>query len=346
MNNEFILRRITDVCPNCEEESEILVLKRACQDVIKGETIESEEEFCRCAKCNDEYQTAEQINKNLIMACDTYRKKHNLLTSSQIKAIRNKFGVSQTEFAFMLGLGEKTIARYETKQIQEESNDRLMKLFEDDYNFVLYCLKKAKDKFETQRYEALIKSVKGFIELNNDRLTELSLSNIYLAYDEESDYNGFKLLDIPKIKSMIAYFVQHTVNVFKVKLMKLLWYCDAKSYLSFGHSMTGLVYTHAPFGALPIGYRNLMELNSVDIEECLDHNTGDVNTRLIPKKIDTFDMSLFTNEEIGILQLISKTFKNVSGRELSDIMHREDAYTKTDLGEYISFSIINNLKAV
>lgn len=346
MNKEFILKSITDVCPNCERESEILILKRTCQTIIKGENIESEEEFCRCVKCNEEYQTAEQINKSLIIACDDYRKKHNLLASSQIKAIRNKFKVSQTEFAFMLGLGEKTIARYETKQIQEESNDRLMRLFDTDYNFVLDCLKKSKDKFEEQRYEELIKSVKGFIELNNNRLTELALSNIYLYFDEESDFNGYKLLDIPKIKSIIAYFVQHTCNVFKVKLMKLLWYCDAKSYLKLGHSMTGLVYSHAPFGALPIGYRNLMELNSVNIEECLDPYSGNVNTKLIPKEIDMFDMNLFTNEEIGILQLVSKTFKDISGRDLSDVMHKEDAYTKTDIGEYISFSIIKSLKAV
>ena len=52
-------------------------------------------------------------------------------------------------------------------------------------------------------------------------------------------------------------------QVKKVVLMKLLWYIDALSYKNRGYSITGLVYTHMPYGALPIGHKEIIELSSL-----------------------------------------------------------------------------------
>lgn len=341
---ETTLNKYFGICPDCEDNN-VFVYKREIVINVKGEEVVAEEEFCRCEKCGEEFQTAEQMNQNNIRALDAYRKAHNLLTSEEIKNIRNKYKISQVEFAWFIGVGEKTITRYETKQIQEESNDRLMRLVDTDYNYAMQSLKQAKEKFDEERYNYLLNSLKCFILLNNHHLTELALENDYVEFDQCSEYNGYKLLDIPKIKSMIAYFVRHTKNVFKVKLMKLLWYCDAKSYIDLGQSMSGLVYKHLSFGALPIGYQRLMELDSVNVDESFIVD-GNVVTRLVPKEYDTFDLNLFSNDEIGILQKVCKKFENAKGSTISDIMHREDAYINTDMGEFIPFSIIKSIKAL
>lgn len=66
-------------------------------------------------------------NINLINSLDEYRKKKDLLTSKEIKEIREKYQLAQSEMAYLLNLGEITITRYETKQIQDASVDNMIR---------------------------------------------------------------------------------------------------------------------------------------------------------------------------------------------------------------------------
>jgi bacteriocin-like protein len=49
---------------------------------------------------------------------------------------------------------------------------------------------------------------------------------LYINYSEESDFNGFKVLDIDKLANVIGYFAQFIDNLYKVKPKKLLWYAE------------------------------------------------------------------------------------------------------------------------
>ena len=49
--------------------------------------------------------------------------------------------------------------------------------------------------------------------------------------------------------------------------MKLLWYTDALSFQWYGKAMTGLVYRHDMMGALPVGHRNLVNLEKLNVRE-------------------------------------------------------------------------------
>ena len=71
--------------------------------------------------------TGAMVNRNLLNARDAYRKKKGLLTSREIKMIRMENGLSQKEFAEMLGLDQQAIVRYETKAIQNEEVDCLLR---------------------------------------------------------------------------------------------------------------------------------------------------------------------------------------------------------------------------
>ena len=151
-------------------------------------------------------------------------------------------------------------------------------------------------------------------------------------------------MDVEKIKSMIAYFAKFTKRLFSVKLMKLLWYSDALCYQRTGKAMTGLVYTHMPKGALPIGFREICELNSVDKEAEEIYET--IRFRFVPKNIDLIDESLFTKEELRVLNDVCEMFGELSGTELSEVMHIEDIYKKTEEKQILDFSLIKELKAI
>ncbi len=56
--------------------------------------------------------------------------RQGLLSAAQIKAVRQKLGLTQTEMAERLGVGEKTYARWESgRSIQNKSSDNLIRLF-------------------------------------------------------------------------------------------------------------------------------------------------------------------------------------------------------------------------
>ena len=332
-------------CLECGQEHNVKLQQGRTKCIIRDEEIEYDEIYYFCELSDERFETTDLINTNLLAARDEYRKIHNLLQSKEIKKIREKFKITQEEFSLLLGFGAKTIARYETKQIQDLSNDCLMRLFNDDYNFALNQLKKQRDFLQPDRYEELYAMIIGFIKMtSNEILEETALKNDYIWLDEENEYNGNTSLNIDKIKNMMIYFANNTENLTKVKLMKLLWYCDAISYMQKQKSMTGLVYKHKEFGALPIGWDKIIDLNCVDKDEYLygEH----LCTKFLPKKYTNIDENVFYNYEINILRSVCDKFKTIGAKEISNIMHKEDIYMNSVEGEFLNFKNIKKLKMV
>lgn len=339
----FEIKKEIRYCPFCEEEHEVILKKEIRKDTVKECEIDYEVYFYECNVCNEEFEDGEILDKNLMSMRDAYRVKNGLLTTNEIIKIREKYKLTQLDLAIILGLGEKTIARYETSTIQDKPYDILLRKFNEDYNFAYDMLMRTRDKFKKDKFDEICNTIKGFIQLNTaEQYNEIQLKNRYIFDDSESSANGFKLLDIRKIKSMLAYFARYTKELFTVKLMKLFWYADALSYKKTGHSMTGLVYTHMPMGALPIGYREICELNSVDKEP--EEIRDNIVFRFVPKSIDMIDDSLFSLEELSILQMVCDKFKDMSGTELSSIMHDEEIYQITEEKQVLDFTLIDKLK--
>ena len=71
-------------------------------------------------------------------------------------------------------------------------------------------------------------------------------------------------------------------NFYKTILMKFLWYIDKISFDRFGKSITGLVYIHENYGALPIGHYNLVGLKNINSEEIIEN--GVYKIRIMPSE--------------------------------------------------------------
>ena len=160
--NSKLLRVVKRYCPLCDKEHEVEERERLSSINIKGECVKYKEVYFECKETNEEeneFVSAKMMDENLLRARDVYRKEHNMLTSLEIKQIRQKYGVTQAEFSYMLGLGEVTITRYETKLIQDTTYDTMMKLMDKNAMFALESLEanketiknvilEEKDKFE------------------------------------------------------------------------------------------------------------------------------------------------------------------------------------------------------
>ena len=88
-----------------------------------------------CSECGEEVWNDELDENNLQKAYTIYRTNHGLLQPYEIYNIREKYGVSQTLFARILGLGDKTITRYENGSIQDKAQNNLIALVSHPENF-------------------------------------------------------------------------------------------------------------------------------------------------------------------------------------------------------------------
>ena len=128
------MKTIKTYCPLCDCEHELEIVENNSECVIKGETIEYVETSLLCTEYNELFDNGELLDKNLLAAKDEYRRKHHLLTSKEIENIRNKYNISQADLSLILGWGEVTITRYETKEIQNENYDKILRQIEADPN--------------------------------------------------------------------------------------------------------------------------------------------------------------------------------------------------------------------
>ena len=97
---------------------------------------------------------------------------------------------------------------------------------------------------------------------------------------------------------MISYMAEKVNNLFKVKLMKMLWYSDVLSFVENRYSMTGMLYRHESMGALPVGHYSFMNLENLNVQEEMSYN---YDTMLHVYPTANMDYSVLTDEEKAIL---------------------------------------------
>lgn len=151
MEKSYLVETIQRDCPFCDEVHTIEKRTRLGSILIKGEPVKFNETyfFCPNHKNDDEneFVSAELMDKNMQNARNAYRINHNLLTSDEIAAIRASYNMSQSDLALALGWGEVTITRYESKSVQDETYDQMLRMFRDDPTFAMQQLARQEASF-------------------------------------------------------------------------------------------------------------------------------------------------------------------------------------------------------
>lgn len=340
---EYLIEKTEMDCPLCGKVHLLEKMKRETQGVVKGEIVDYEENYYRCPlthEVDNEFVPAAMMDENLLNARDGYRKDIGLLTSYEIAEIRAFYGVTQSEFSNLLGWGDVTVTRYESKTIQDETYDNLMRMAHENPLFALQSLEKHSAKFTQDKYQKIRNKVVQRIEESGLLYLKIQeIKSIYVNFQEESVFNGYKVLDLEKLASVMGYFANYVNHLYKVKLMKLLWYADILHFKRHGKSMTGLVYRHMTYGALPLAYDEIIFLPTVRVEEVVCHD--DISYRILPHT--EIKLSSFTLEELNILEMISRKFKDYHSKEIVSYMHEEKGYKETEPFDIISFDLAKEL---
>lgn len=120
-----------DACPRC---GTMMDERRSTLKVpVNGEEVSvPSAAHLRCPKCDEvvlRFSDSRRLQEDAIAI---YRRKHALLSADEIRGIRERLGLTQSELARLLHLGANTISRWESgRNVQTEALEMLLRLIRD-----------------------------------------------------------------------------------------------------------------------------------------------------------------------------------------------------------------------
>lgn len=336
---DTIIKKEHTLCICCMEEHDVLTVEVDEYNLFKGIDVNYKATCYYCENEDEYFESGDMLNQNDITMKNEYRKKVGLLTSDEICKIRAKYGISQSDLCLLLGWGAKTITRYETHQVQDNAHDTILKKINDDPEWFITLLRENKEKLTDSSYKKYLETATKLFEDAEDLYLRKSIIAQYANYN--TDYCGNTQLNLDKVIDVICYLANsdNVKSLFKVKLLKLLWYVDSLSFKRRGFSMTGLMYRAKPMGAVPVAYESILELNGIHYEEIeFEESTG---YKFI--KNDNIEYLTLSDDDKCILNDVINHFGNMSKDDIVQQMHKEDAYIETALHDIIQYKYAMNL---
>lgn len=330
------------LCTCCMEEHEVKTVLVPEQTIFKNIKVSYDALYSYCDAAEELYMDEKQMQENDLRLKDAYRKKEGLLTSFEISAIRAKYGISQNDLSVLLGWGGKTITRYEGHQVQDKAHDTVLKKIDSDPEWFLSLLSDAKDRLTEDAYQKYLGTATALYEKNQDNYLRMAIEARYARFHGNRSFHGNTKLSLDKVVDVIRYFASSELvsNLYKVKLMKLMWYADALSYKNRGVAITGLVYQALPMGAVPVGHNAIVSLNGIPCEEV---DMGEINAYYFSLNEGTSFPAL-SEEDKNILDIVIEKLGKMTKNQIVSFMHKEQVYVETAPGDVIQFKHIENLQ--
>jgi putative zinc finger/helix-turn-helix YgiT family protein len=319
------------VTPKIEERVEVLP--------VRGEDTEVHSRVGVCPECGCAMSIEELDEATLVAAFNAYRQKHCLMTPEEMKALRERYGLSVRAFSLLLGWGEITAHRYESGSLQDAAHEAALRMAESPANIRVYLT--ANGHKLTTRQRARLEAHLGAIE--EDALAcAPSLDGRFILREERDVYGGWMPLQLSKMREMMVFFAQ-LPDMYQTKLNKLLFYADFGFYRDHGISISGSPYLAMQHGPVPQHYDyildDLCEGGDLSSEEVFFGAGGGI---VLTARRQT-DMTVFTPEERAALQDVAKRLGRKSSKRLSELSHQEAAWIETNRLEMIPYEFARNL---
>lgn len=214
---------------------------RKVKVTVKGIIIEFDENYMIDSTTGEEIFDRNIEIENDIRLYDIYKKQMNLLTSSEIKNIRKKYGMNQKEFALSIGVGEITIHRFENGSIQTESVDSIIRLSANP-NIMYDLIIKNKANLSKDEYNRFLDNINTLIKLNQHKIASYDINDFKkLNFQTELiknvtnqliiEYNTY--IDNVSKKYGIKDNCGAAEYITPLKLQKLLYYIQGMSLRIF-----------------------------------------------------------------------------------------------------------------
>ena len=299
---------------------------RKVQVNVKGSLIEYDEYYLVDENGEEVFDRNIEIENDQRLY-DIYKKQNNLLTNFEIKKIRQKYSLTQKEYALVIGVGEITIHRFEKGAIQTEAVDSIMKLSNDPDNMYFLLLQNRKNIGESL-YSLLLKRIKELQTLKRHALVDINKFDLdVLEFEEESAIDIAKnIINIynAKVDELVRNYDIAPEYITNLKLQKLLYFVQAICLMIFGKKAFPekiLAWSYGPV------------VNDVYQQYKQNHASG-INSELNVKNVSS-----------GLYKIINEVvncYGSIEANKLIDFTHEEEPWIKTEINKEIDIDLIKN----
>jgi putative zinc finger/helix-turn-helix YgiT family protein len=289
-----------------------------------------------CYKCQDSgesFTTKELDELNVRQVHSLYRAKHCLPFPEDIKRIRNKYGLPASRMSEILGMGINTIRNYESGEMPSLSNARLIQMAENPADFIHLV-----DLCETipeKTKSGILANARKLIKESENEVKVRHFLELIKWNSQGNVFTGFVKPDLEKITEMVMFFSEK-LSPWKTKLNKLLFYADFAMFGKFVNAISGAKYRAINMGPVPENYDTLFDFmknkGHIDIEYSL-FSDGNVGERFRPATGRSFNSSVFSKEELDVLNLVCEQFRSITAKEIVEISHKEQAWIQNHQGK-------------
>ncbi len=327
-------------CPKCNRKVEYTTRKNVIEE-YKGIKVNVQENIAVCSECGEDIFVSELESDNLRRLYDKYRELTGIISPEEIVKFREKYNISQRELVAILGWGKMTVNRYERGGLPSQSHSDILKTIISNEEVFKEKVEEAYDigRINDKTYNKLQNTFGSSI-----RNLAKSIINSKLKHSEDI-YNGFRKFDVERVENLISYVADKVDNLYKTSLNKYLWFIDFAYFQENVRSITGLRYIKQQFGPVieDKGYEQIINLlDSKFYKEETENYDGSIKTKIVSRK--NYDMSMFSEEEIEIIDKVIEKLKYISCGEISNKSHKENGWIQSEIDELISYDYAEELK--
>ncbi len=324
-------------CPQCGADRQMEMVNKRESYKVRGEEISLDVTVPVCPSCGEVVSIPSVDDSILDEVYRLYRDRKGLLQPEEIKSLRGKYGLSQRALARLMGWGLITIQRYEAGNLQNAAHDTLLRRL-DDPGFVLEMLARNGAKLPPKEREAIKGAALGRLETTaSDDLAAAFERWMERQARSNPSLVGWQDFSLDRVAHVIAWLHERVKGLMKTKLAKMLWLADFGNFREHRRSMMGLAYARGTHGPMPDRFQALLgvleAVGYIQLEPVTFANgEGEVVRPLVK-----FEAGVLTEEEVAILERVKKHYGSLSGRQLSDMSHKDPAWADRKDGELIPY---------
>lgn len=122
---------MTIMCTLCEAQADIVTEDQEVAIGQRSAVVPQARVVCR--SCGEVYVTPDQYEENRLAAVRAMRQSEGLMLPEDIVRLRERLGLTQEGLEELLGVGAKTVVRWENGSVfQSSATNTLLRLLEDD----------------------------------------------------------------------------------------------------------------------------------------------------------------------------------------------------------------------
>lgn len=286
--------------------------------IYRKEKFQTIQIFYLCEDTGETFTTDYLDEINIKFVHNEYRLKYGIPFPDEIKAIRNRYGLSASKMAVILGFGDNQYRLYENGDMPSVANGKVLTAIKD-VEFFKNLFHNSINQFDEMEFVKIKEKLDDVASITSaDEKAKL----IFEGYTR-SELNGYAVQSYSKLKNTILFFIEKMGAVFHTKMNKLLFFTDFLSYKRRGEGFTGLAYKAIQYGPVPICWDRVYSLID-DVESVEDEMYDYVGSKLVSNLSP--DMSSFSEEEKVLLNEIVEKFKDYSSKMMTEYSHEEQAW--------------------